>query len=331
MSRFEFLGGVIPFAFAVVFVIYVIILAIFLKSKRDKKVSPDVMQKASRTAFQRYFYGINFENVYQSPWGSGRLSMYLLFLWRVACLGFFYGNDMIAGLIHNGGSSAIYFTNWNIYLISLYYSLASIASGIGICKDSAFREHVTQHQLKNRNRETVSFWADATTMLGVTVHILFEIAGSTAFFITVIDFCALNPNFVYWNVSLHFITSMSFLVELFLNSMFVRWEHVLFTVTWGLIYLIFIWPMVATGAATKWPYFFLDTEKVTVSGWYIFLFTALIVFYYIFYGVAALKWAIVGRKLYTSETLPVSQENMQLHAKASSIAPDAELLVNTFV
>jgi hypothetical protein len=328
MSRFKWLGGIIPFAVGVVFIIYVIILAIFFRSKRDKRVSPDGMQSVSQTAFQRYFYGgIGFENIYQSPWGHW--FMYLLFLWRVACFAFFYGNDTIGGLIRNSGNSAMYFTNWNVYLISLYYALASIASVIGICKDNAFRDHVQQqqHNNNNRNRANHPFWADNTTSLGIIVHILFEIAGSTAFFITVINFSELNSDFIFWNVSLHFATSISFLIELFLNSMFVRWEHVLFTVTWGLIYLIFIWSMVATGAATKWPYFFLDTENVTV------LFAALVVFYYVFYGIDALKWAVVGRKPYTYVPLLLSQPQQQQPDAVLSVAAgvDPEPKVNYFV
>jgi hypothetical protein len=324
MSRFKWLGGIIPFAFGVVFFIYVVILAIFFSSNRGKSI--DGQQNTAGTAFQRYFYGVKFENIYQSPWGpsgNGNWCLYLLFLWRVACFGFFFGNDMIWGLIHNSGNSAIYFTNWNVYLISLYYFLASIASVIGMCNDNGYREHVQQQQQNdNRSRENQSFWTASTAKFGVAVHILFEIAGSTAFFITVIAFSALNPHFVYWNVSQHFVTSMSFLVELFLNSMIVRWEHVLFTVTWGLIYLIFIWPMVATGAATEWPYFFLDTDSATVFGWYVMLFVALVLFYYIFYGVDALKWAIVGKRPYSYENLPLSQQHQQSHVGFIGAGPE---------
>jgi hypothetical protein len=327
----KYLGGVIPFAFAVVFVIYVVILAIFFRSKRDQRVSPDGdgQPVVARTEFQRYFRSVSFENVYQSPWGY--CFMFLLFLTRLGCFVFFYGNDMIWGLVRHTGNSAIYFTNWNIYLISLYYFVSSVASAIGICKDNAFREYIHQHQ-HNRNRDNLSFWTDSMTTLGSAVHILFEIGGSTAFFITVIDFCTLDPKFGYWNVCLHFVTSVSFLVELVLNSMVVQWYHVLFTVTWGLMYLIFIWPMVATGAATKWPYFFLKTEKV-VFGWYIFLFLALIFFYYVFYGVDALKWAIVGKKPYAYENtplsqppqqIPVSQEQLMLPEKPSVAAANSE-------
>jgi hypothetical protein len=337
MSRFKWLGGIIPFAFGLVFVIYLIVLTIFFRSKRDKRV--DSQQSASRTAFQLYFYGMSFENVYQSPWGpnrSGNWCIYLLLLWRVACFGFFFGNDMIWGLIHNSGNSAVYFTNWNVYLISLYYFLASVASVIGVWNDNSFWEHLLQQQQSHnhdniQNRENLSFWAISTTKFGMAVHILFEIAGSTAFFITVIAFSALNPHFVYWNVSQHFVTTMSFLVELFLNNMLIRWEHVLFTVTWGLIYLIFIWPMVATGAATEWPYFFLDTDSVTVFGWYIMLFVALIFFYYVFYGVGALKWAIVGRKPHIYESLPLSQQHLQQRGNLLSVAADPEPKFNNFV
>jgi hypothetical protein len=76
--------------------------------------------------------------------------------------------------------------------------------------------------------------------------------------------------------------------------MTVRWEHVLFNVTWALMYLIFIWPYIACGERKSWPYFFLETDNASIFPWYVGLFVLVILFYYIFWLFNYVKELLIG-------------------------------------
>jgi hypothetical protein len=334
MAAFRYLSGIIVFTVGLVVSIYAIIGYLFYQIEKHRKTEKEEGRRSERfnheslNLFQRFCYGTSFETVYQSAWmntcrGANRM-MYLLLIWRIVRFGFFFGNNFIYGFINKGVGTAAYFSNWNIYLTCLFYFLASIASIIGITHEHAFQDHLLRmRSQKGDIPETEPFWSESLTKFGYALQILFEIGGSTAFFITVVSFTTVDPSFrSYWNVSEHFLTSVTFVVELYLNNMLIRWEHVLFTITWGLIYLIFVWPMVRTGAITGWPYFFLKTDKVTVFGWYIVLFAALMTFYYSFWALGYLKWIIVGKLSHKTETevsSPVFSPHAEIEAPVQPI------------
>jgi hypothetical protein len=115
------------------------------------------------------------------------------------------------------------------------------------------------------------------------------IAGS-ACLVTVVAFTTLNPDFEFWNVTLHFITLLTLLIELFLNNMRVRADHYPFNISWLILYAIFIWPVVAMHRIEKWPYFFLKTDTYLCFFFFNGLIIINILFYYIFYSLSWMKF-----------------------------------------
>ena len=74
----------------------------------------------------------------------------------------------------------------------------------------------------------------------------FEVLGSSALLVTVVDFVILGGDFTFYNCMAHLANSMAFLVlELPLNNIKIVPHDVVFNVTWLIIYLVFIFTIVA--------------------------------------------------------------------------------------
>lgn len=114
----------------------------------------------------------------------------------------------------------------------------------------------------------------------------------TALFITVINYSATDPTYAFWNVSHHFMTLLTLILELFLNNMYVRADHYPFNLSWAVLYLICIWPVVVMNKIPDWPYLFLATDTYFCCLYYIGLFTADFLFYYVFYALSKLKYSL---------------------------------------
>ena len=135
--------------------------------------------------------------------------------------------------------------------------------------------------------------------LCVSVHILFEYLGATAFLITVLDFTLLNSSFQsQLNVDMHFITSISFLIELSLNRMTVYIDHFRFMAYWFILYTVVIWATTYTNATglNDWPYDFLSTDTTTSFLWYEIIIVATIIFYCIWTLMSHLKFKYILSK-----------------------------------
>jgi hypothetical protein len=257
MSRFKYLGAVIPYTLGVVLLIVAVVGWFYLhpgicycKNPRARSLD-NQHQVRQLSRFEKFGTGLGFENVYHSPWGKKlgkNLTISLLLIWRFGCFCFFFGVAFLWAHIEKGGSNALYFTFWNIDLLCLYFFLATIASLIGVINESSF---VARRNNANSSNE---FWSKSLTDFGYAIQILYEIMGSTAICVTVATFTAINPHFVFWNLTEHFMNLMAVLVELSLNNMIIRWEHVLFTVFWGLVYLKFYCAFFSNRAATPRPY-----------------------------------------------------------------------------
>jgi hypothetical protein len=87
------------------------------------------------------------------------------------------------------------------------------------------------------------------------------------------------------------VTMVSLVLELGLNSMFVRLDHYIFNITWALLYLIFVWIIVSCDLV-EWPYFFLDTSSPYRNYAYLGLLVADFTFYLIWYGLSEMKRAL---------------------------------------
>lgn len=124
---------------------------------------------------------------------------------------------------------------------------------------------------------------------GHMLQILYAFVGGTAFFITVVAFGTLNPRFEFWNTTIHFITSVSFFIDAWFNRIPVRAVHLVFQVTWALVYMIFCWPMTIEDKLQGWPYFFLETKTTAAFAWYAILFILDIIFYLLWWLETYLK------------------------------------------
>jgi hypothetical protein len=277
MSRFVYLPVAIVYASGLYVVLLIISICLYKKYGKHS---------ADSSFFESFFKGREFSVVYQSCLPEGRWQYILLGFRIVACL-YFFGVGMVYLYAHDNGGSAHYFTIWNIDLITLYYFLASVASTIGIMYDKPSDE---TRVLTISHYPT---WSDNMTTFGYTVQILFELAGGTAFFITVVAFTTLDPYFHFWNVVIHFTTTMTFLIEITLNKMTVRWEHYIINISWALLYLFFIWPIVACGVLSDWPYFFLASDTPAVFVWYAILFLVDIFFFALFWTVVWGKYKLL--------------------------------------
>jgi len=230
-------------------------------------------------------FNINFEKTFTcSVAPSANL---LLLFTRLVGFGYVVSVSVIYNYVKYPYTTWYYFTIWNAQLISVYFLLALTCSVIGVVHGGTGGSDRAVHA----NGPT---WSQRVNVLGRVIHVLFEVCGGTACFITVVSFVALNPEFSFSNGSDHFATLVFMLVELAFNDMYVRFDHFQLNVTWDLMYLTFIWPVVALGVIARWPYFFLDVQSLGSLS--LATHTALLVlsfvFYSVFYGVSELKFAV---------------------------------------
>lgn len=300
MTSLKYLAAIIP----TTFVAYGLVVGILLYfyNRQEKKIIGETAENSNvNNLLVSYFRVLPFENTYQSinPYG-GRL---LLFCTRLASFGYICGLSGLWNFIRNDWDNLFYFTHWNVIMISVFYGCALACSVIGFIYNEDFRAGKTSGgswvtveatRISNQQREE-AYWSVYAQRLGFCMQILFEVAGGTALFVTVVAFTFLNPSFEFWNVSDHFVTSMTFLAEMAQNSMIVRWHHVLLNMLWALLYLIYIWPAVASGDVTNWPYSFLSVSSAGCFGWYFMLFFGNAIFYSIFYFFSRFKYEIIYR------------------------------------
>jgi hypothetical protein len=224
------------------------------------------------------FPPIPFQLVYSSP---NKTMKFLMLFTRFVSLSFFVS----IGIGYNTMASddgpdyqLKYFTNWNVLLVSFYYLLAFSASMLGCCFE--------------KSHEETDGWSDVPRAMAMILHILYEVAGSTAFLVTTVDFSLLDPRFYLLNVACHFATTLSFLVEAMLTKMTVRWDHYPIALWWYIAYVVVIWPVVLTGKVVHWPYDFLDMSTSDSLIWYTALVAGTFIFYALWYWVNRLKHAL---------------------------------------
>lgn len=238
-----------------------------------------------------------------------RGTTYFLAITRLTSFGFF---------LYNAATSPqwYYFTIWCLAKYVLYYLLSSIMSLVGIWLavhddssnndnnnsgggDSASlstyaRSMIWLNQpLKLTNLEKLPHWF---VTLGRFQYFLYNFSGASAFFVTVVAFSLLNPDFAVRNASVHFATSLSFVLEMVQNQLYVRAVNIILFLVWLYVYLVFIWPFTAQGHLIHWPYNFLDVSTAACFAWYNALFILSIIFYYIWYGLNRIKYALWRRR-----------------------------------
>ena len=219
--------------------------------------------------FEKAFYGVNNNSV---------TSLLLLLVIRLLFFVYFFSIDFIINLEKNNISNYMkYFTNWNCVLITVYYSLALFSSFIG-----------TFYTIRGNNER----WSPIVEMLGYFQYLVFHFGGATALMVTVVAFSLLDSKMYFWNLSVHLFTTISYIVELSLNSFYIQLKYVYLMIGWALLYMIVLWPLVVKDIY-NWPYEFLRVDKPICFLWYTGLFIGCCIFYIIWYSLSRLKSSLV--------------------------------------
>lgn len=176
-----------------------------------------------------------------------RLSAFLYFL----CVGWSW-NWSVEGVVEGPNNAYEYFTNWNIVFICITFLILTICSGMNIFCTS-------EHPIRSDPR--VELFAKNA----VRVH---DVAGTCAFFITVVNFAALDSSDRMWNMIAHATNSIFMFFELFVNGIRPSMHSYLWNLAWLYFYLIFSWGLTGTGVKAI-PYFFFATDSATSFGWYL--------------------------------------------------------------
>ena len=233
-----------------------------------------------------------FERTYES---YTPLLTNIMFCTRFLSLGYVLGISVVAEELLTKSDGIFFFTNWNTKLISLYFLLSTICSLIGL----------VEQQQPSCDRRGIR--RSLKSLFLCTVHCLFEICGGTAILVTVVAFGLLDPSFTFWNVSCHFVTLVTLLVEMTLNTMFVRLNHIALNVTWAFIYISFVWIVVYTGRH-HWPYYFLETSSSICYIQYSGLVIADLFFYFVWWSLSQVKCFVLKGFLEDSCTTAVENE-----------------------
>eukprot|EP01041_Mallomonas_annulata_P011660 gene11660-24421_t len=192
----------------------------------------------------RLFFGYNnifvtCDKIHESSWGVAGSRVLLIF--RFIFFAYFLGLVHIHhDVIHD--SEWWYFTWWNIYLIWIYYGLASLSSSLHLIYGDQYSTQVAHGD-----------------DLDKFIVLLYASLGATAFFVTLVAFLLLSAELSFWNISEHLVTSCSIIVEIIFNSLDIQPQQYSLCATWIFIYVVFSWAVVGSGLR-YWPYEFLDTS-----------------------------------------------------------------------
>lgn len=215
-----------------------------------------------------------FQSVYHCIAPDNFTMRIFLLISRIFWLTFFSvcGAFIYIEFLRPDASNIQYFTFWNVFIIVIYYSLTTIASLIGICMGQSHADQCRYYRF------------------GVIVNIFFEVVGSTAIWITVVNFAFLDSTLSYLNTAPHLFTSVALLTEMLFSAMVVDGTHLIYLFTWVLLYILTIMVLYpATGELDDWPYWFLDTTSSACYFWYTAMFLALALSYLVWWSLSAVK------------------------------------------
>ena len=215
------------------------------------------------------------------------LSTFLLFLFRIIFTIFFSIYIILSLGPFYLSNFWIFYTNWNAILFVIYFFGSSILSFCSI------------FNLKFNKIEEMSF----------VYIIIYLVLAPTAFFVTFVDLFLLSSYPSYFNFAPHLVTTIAILIELTFNRIPVTIRDLSFTLSWPMLYLIYIWILRSQQVAKIWPYNFLTTSTATSFIWYGLLFFLVLVFYFIFYGLTKLKNYLIATYEPTTPEIEIAKEN----------------------
>jgi hypothetical protein len=236
-----------------------------------------------------------FEDTYQSFYPGLK---YLLFVTRFLSFCYICGVSVIANYAERTSFTWFFFTTWNVQLISFYFLFALSASIIGFIHDGKSNASGNTGCLNydieggEEPKGRRKIWSQHTINFGYVIHILFEVCSGTAVLVTLVAFIAINSSSSFWNVAVHLMNVLVMILELFLNNMYLRLDHIPYNLTWAFIYVIFMWSIVVMGNITFWPYPFLAVDTYYSFFFYTGTIVADIVAYIIFFLLALAKFHI---------------------------------------
>jgi hypothetical protein len=148
-----------------------------------------------------------------------------------------------------------YFTNWNMFMIVLYFGLTNFSLALS-------------HNI-----------ADNRSMLfGTIISKLFVVVATSSIFTTAVTFALISDRMDFWNVVMHLTTSICIFIEMSLNCIVIHsWDYI-FCLTWSIIYLLVVWVAVGTGLK-EWPYDFLRIDSPSCFIWYTALLLGNVLFF----------------------------------------------------
>lgn len=182
-----------------------------------------------------------------------------------------------------------YFTNWNVGLISGYYTLATAASAYFV---NQCQVHGWPHDSDPSTTALLLSRLDSPRLrtAGTFLSVYFCVASVTAIFVTTVNFVLLDPAPRFYNMTAHLFTSLSFMVEMSLNCVQLKKNEVVINMSWIMLWMSFIWPIVYFGVKPDWPYDFLDSSTPAIFAWFQLLF---IVYFLIYLGWHAIaEWKL---------------------------------------
>jgi hypothetical protein len=310
-EEFKYLGAVIGLIFGLYTLsVGIIVTALFCSSSRDyirrtphldtsDSYTPMTVKGKFEKITKEYFSGLLFETSYLSF--PGKHWAIFLCVFRGLAFSFFLAIPCIWNYILDGYSWE-YFTFWNIDLISIYFLLATITSIIGLSKNKQSNNNLSHGGL------VFESWSKFDIFLSTAHQILFETAFPAALFVTVFSYTLLHAKLDFWNITYHLMNTIALSFDFFLNSVAFRWEHVLFVLSWFLLYVMYAWGMTATYEIAYWPYNILDTSAPIALFWYALLYILGIVVFFIMYGLSKIKIFLRGASLTPLLVLEVSED-----------------------
>jgi hypothetical protein len=182
-----------------------------------------------------------------------------------------------------------YYTNWNIILISFYFLMASITS---ILQVTPYGQSTTPTPSSSATTSGMIVRAKAMARLGQTSGACFGFVASSALMVTVLNYMLLSANGKFWNTVLHGTQTILITMEMCVNDIQINRQEVVLAVSWPMLYVVFIWPVVAEGVK-EWPYFFVEVGRSSAFVWYHILFLLSIIFFLLTLGIDYIKWKYV--------------------------------------
>ncbi len=97
-------------------------------------------------------------------------------------------------------------------------------------------------------------WTLKVRLLGMLVHLLFEVAGGTSLFTMILVYTMGSNRSTDAVNSIHFVAFIGMFLELCLSTLRVRFDQFPACVAFLVFYFLVIWPGVFTGVIADWPY-----------------------------------------------------------------------------